>query len=57
MRLEIENIPIIKYGKIQTEIVNILKRNGMENIKILEKIEDEKVIGFMLIQVEDGKNI
>lgn len=53
MRLEIENIPIIKYGKIQTEIVNILKRNGMENIKILEKVEDEKVIGFMLIQLEE----
>ncbi|WP_164969054.1 hypothetical protein [Clostridium tetani] len=52
MNLEIENIPITKYPKIQTEVISILKKNGMENIKILEKVEDEKVIGFMIIQVE-----
>lgn len=52
VRLEIENIPIMKYGKIQTEIINILKKNGIENIDILQQKEGEKTIGFMIIQVE-----
>ncbi|WP_189911052.1 hypothetical protein [Clostridium cochlearium] len=52
MRLEIENIPIIKYPRIQTEIINILKKNGIENIDILQQKEGEKTIGFMIIQVE-----
>ena len=52
MRLEIENIPIVKYPRIQTEIVNILKKNGIENIDILRQEENGKTVGFMIIQVE-----